>query len=344
MEACIRHSRDLLEAAKAVEKIGKRNIAYHLATLSLEELGRRELIAVRSVASEDGEQPPWLGKASQDHVKKLFWCFYGLCSINDMIDQAKFFESRDFASSVHANRLAGLYVGASDDGLGIPSEAISVEQAASLIDLASAALAVVEVQSPLTEIPTENFELQAWLVAAFDDPRKRERILSTASFAKLRELQDVVAWTRWLRSKIDDEDAQLRTLMEAELRREAAQRTGGEERWKVQLKFETHSHSLRPGPIKKWNEKVRWIKLGQVQGSRKKQELFVDLILGDNVPMQQVWDLSLSLGNLLLMALNLATSGFWWWALPRHKTRFYEKIEDLKNGLEVRADRLDLKV
>jgi len=50
MAACVTHARDLLSSARAVQAAGRSNIAYHLAALALEELGRRELLGVQSVA------------------------------------------------------------------------------------------------------------------------------------------------------------------------------------------------------------------------------------------------------------------------------------------------------
>ena len=44
MQACIDHARALLESARAVQAAKHPDIAYHLATLALEEIGRRELI------------------------------------------------------------------------------------------------------------------------------------------------------------------------------------------------------------------------------------------------------------------------------------------------------------
>jgi hypothetical protein len=48
LSACVVHARDLVEAAKAVEAGGRSNIAYHLATLALEELGKRELYRIQA--------------------------------------------------------------------------------------------------------------------------------------------------------------------------------------------------------------------------------------------------------------------------------------------------------
>src|SRR5215472_3811544 len=219
MNACVAHARDLLESAVAVMVIGRWNIAYHLATLSLEELGRRQLIAIQSARTDQNTERAWQSKTTQDHVKKLFWCFYGGSKIDDMVDQAKFFEMSDFATKIHANRLAGLYVDDSDQGLKIPARAISPEQAQALINLANALLKSAENEKPREEIPQEEIELQAWLLAAFDDPERRRYILTTTSFAKLKELQDVRAWTPWIKFEIERDEAELQALAQKEIQR-----------------------------------------------------------------------------------------------------------------------------
>jgi hypothetical protein len=56
-----------------VQKSGRANIAYHLATLALEEMGRRELFQIQAAAASVGDVPPWQMNATQDHVQKLFW-------------------------------------------------------------------------------------------------------------------------------------------------------------------------------------------------------------------------------------------------------------------------------
>ena len=47
MQACVDHARALLASARAVLGEGHPNIAYHLAALTLEEIGRRELMKVQ---------------------------------------------------------------------------------------------------------------------------------------------------------------------------------------------------------------------------------------------------------------------------------------------------------
>jgi hypothetical protein len=45
-----------------------------------------------------------------------------------------------------------------------------------------------------------------------------------------------------------------------------------------------------------------------------------------------------------IVALNLATNGFWWWVLPRHKTHYYDRITDLESGQGVEVKSAYFKV
>jgi AbiV family abortive infection protein len=267
-DACVVHARNLVESAKLVQASERANIAYHLATLALEEIGRRELFQIQDAAASVGEVPPWQMNATQDHVQKLFWCFYGMGRVQDIIDQKQFFEKREAAADIHAIRLLGLYVEEVDIGLNIPSKAISAKQSDSLISLAELLVSQAESEKPRETIPQEDIDLQVWFLRAFDDPDKRKRILTKQSFEKLKSLNDVAAWTRQVKDEIERDDAELRALAEKEINRSPASLGKGDKnRWKVQLKIRTSSNSIRPKPLKKWNEGSKWIKLRPQQGA-----------------------------------------------------------------------------
>jgi AbiV family abortive infection protein len=331
-EACLVHARDLVESAKLVQVSRRANIAYHLATLALEEMGRRELFQIHDAASSVGEIPSWQMNATQDHVQKLFWCLYGLGRVQDIIDQKQFFEKRDAAADIHAIRLSGLYVENADSGLNIPSKAISTKQSESLISLAELLVTQAESEKPRETISQEDIDLQVWFLRAFDDPDKRKRILTSKSFEKLKSLNDVAAWTRQLKAEIEKDDAELRALAEKEINRSPASLgKGDKDRWKVQLKIRTSSNSIRPKPLKKWNEGSEWIKFRPQQGALSKEELLVEITLGDNVHIGSLLPLASHIAFHLIVAINMATSGFWWWPLAPNRERIYEKIQDLEN-------------
>jgi len=345
MGACAAHGRSLFESAKAVQASGHPNIAYHLATLALEELGKGELLKLQATAVTRSDPPLWPAKATQDHVKKLFWCFYGLCGIDRIADQEHFFQMRDTAADMHAKRLAGLYVDEVDQVLRVPSEAVSHEQAQRQINLAEAFLNIVESQQLSEDIPQENIELRIWLMDSFDDPERRKQILTQASLEKLKELSDVAAWTRWIKEEIERNDAEMRAMMEREIQRgNEATKEVDNDKWKVQFRIETQYHSIRSNVLKIWNDSMPWIKLLTVHGARSKKELLVQLTLREHVPLQGLWDYSFGIANHLIVALNIATSGLWWWVLSRHKTRFFDKIQGLENKCEVGLDRMDTQV
>jgi AbiV family abortive infection protein len=129
MQACIDHGRALLDSARAVQTSGHPNIAYHLATLTLEELGRRELLAVQTMASTREVQPAWMQKHTQDHIKKLFWCFFGGAFLSEKWTKERVEGMEGLAKYIHAKRVGGLYVDSGDDGLTIPADTITTEEA-----------------------------------------------------------------------------------------------------------------------------------------------------------------------------------------------------------------------
>jgi len=173
-----------------------------------------------------------------------------------------------------------------------------------------------------------------------DDPERRKRIFNKGSFEKLKELNDIIKWTRSIKEELEEEDASLKALAEREFSRQpVSDMQTRKERWKIRLKLETSSNSIRPAFLKAWNDSVTWIKMVPVQGERKKDHLLIELTLADDIPATVLWSVGFTLSLRLIIAMNFATSGFWWWRLPSNKTKFYETIQDLQNkcGLELEA-------
>ncbi len=257
-----------------------------------------------------------------------------------MIDQRQFFEKRDAAADIHTNRIAGLYVENSDGGLNVPSDAILSQQARALIGLAESLVKFAESEKPRDDIPQEEIDLQIWFLNAVDEAEMRKRIFSTQSFEKLKQLNNVIEWTRSIKAECEASDNEMKQLAEHELRR--APKADGKirkDRWKIRFRVETTSNIIRPAVLKEWNKSVEWIKLVPVQGAKKKNQLIVELTLGDDVPVAALWGLGLSLCLQFLVAMNMATGGFWWWPPAPNQRIFYETIRDLETGhnLEIEA-------
>jgi AbiV family abortive infection protein len=267
--ACVDHARDLLASARLVQAAGHHNIAYHLATLTLEELGRREIIGVQDIASRAVVPPAWPTKHSQDHVKKLFWCFFGGGFFSEQITKQSLEDMTGLARRIHETRLLGLYVDHGEEGLSIPSEAVGKEETQQLIDLAAARFAISEAEEPREQIPQEESEQQAWFLRQTDDPEKLRYIMSGGSLAKLAELKDARAWGRWLKEQFDTAEAEARAAAEHELQRSRnLPDEGSKDKWKIRVRILYGSHSIRPKVLTWWNEKMDWIKLVPVSSKK----------------------------------------------------------------------------
>jgi AbiV family abortive infection protein len=337
MQACIDHARALLNSAKAVQDAGHPNIAYHLATLTLEELGRRELLAVQTVAATKDVPLAWKQKHTQDHIKKLFWCFFGAGFLSEKWTKQRLEGMESLAKQIHAKRLTGLYVDNNDDGLTIPAETITAEQAANLIDLAATRLSMAEATVPSDDISQDDLDLRTWFLTAADDPETRRLIFSDRSLTKLAELAQARPWILWLKQQLDEAEAKARAAAVTELQRSRSlPAIGTKEKWKVRIKIFTGSHSIRPKELTAWNKAIDIIKLSTIS---KKDELLVDLCLLDNIPAEALWFFGWGLARHFVAALNIGTLGFWWWRMPNQISKYYETIDDLNTKHRVSIER-----
>lgn len=326
--ACLDHAESLILSAKAVSEARQHNVAYHLAVLALEELGKRQLILLNSVALGTGRITPFNEKQNTDHQKKLFWCFFGGLLATNKIDPAAFKEAQELAETIHAKRMAGLYVDVSKDGVSVPSDNITEGEASNLIRLAEARLAISRGETLRDEIPDHERELQRWFLSATDVPETRSFIFSKSSLAKLAEMDEVPAWARWVREELRKQSEAERQAVERELARQ--QPTGElKPKWRIRFRLATVTHSVRPGPLKLWNAAMPDIRLSPIE---RKPEILVDMTLHDNVPLTAVYSFGWALARHLAVCLNLATLGTWWWHFADDVTGWYERIDDLENN------------
>src|SRR5262245_11398872 len=75
-KACREHARDLLRGALRLKEENLPHLAFHLAVLALEEIGKAGLVVVGHIAQKH-EDGAWPGKHASDHIKKLFWAIWG---------------------------------------------------------------------------------------------------------------------------------------------------------------------------------------------------------------------------------------------------------------------------
>lgn len=336
-QACVDHARDLIASANAVHSVGHPHIAYHLAALALEELGRRELIGVQVMVANRDVSPAWPFKHVDNHVQKLFWAFFGASFTQEKITRESLEQMRQFAEHIHANRLNGLYVSVDASGLQIPSQKINAEQCRALIDLANARYQIAAAEKPRDFIPPEELETQAWFLDAAQDLERRKVIFSSRSMDKLAELKSAKDWVTWLRGEFQKAEEEGRAALQAELTRKRPAKGSTKKKWKLRIRIVSDSHSIRPKVLNKWNDTVDWIKLVPVPD--KKNQLIVEFTLLENIPLQGLWHFGWGLARHFVTALNIGTMGFFWWKMPQQISRYYEHIDDLENKARVVVER-----
>lgn len=337
MQACINHARALLDSANAVQTLDHQNIAYHLAALALEELGRRQLIQLQTGGNTRHAQPAWMQKDSEDHTKKLFWSFFGLLYLGDIFIQDRWALIKNFAKQVHTKRLAGLYVSHTENDVTNPADAINPQETLNLINLAKGALKVAE-SITVRDLTPEELDLQKWFLTRGNDYENLRSLLYDASLEKLAELKDTWLWIRWLKEQSDKEEEYSRTAIEKELERSrSVPSEGTKNKWRVRIRIYSQSHSIRPKALSEWNKSVDWIKLVPIPD--KKNQLLIEFLHKDDVPIQGLWWFSWGIAHRLVTALNIATRGFWWWRLPEQISRYYEDIEELESGDKIIVER-----
>lgn len=90
-DACHKHARDLITAARRVlgDDAAFPNVAYHLAILALEEIGKAGLIIARAMA-DGSKDTSWITKRLDDHTLKLMWAVWSPAMLDGRIDPKKF--------------------------------------------------------------------------------------------------------------------------------------------------------------------------------------------------------------------------------------------------------------
>ena len=326
--ACLANARSFVAACKKLDNRGNKHIKYHLATLALEEVGKIEMVAMQRMASKKEPTAEELNLGVDDHERKLFWAFWGASFGRSPITQKQIDEQRGLAKTIHAKRLSSLYVDTLRPQQ--PGANITVSELDNIIALAEARYGMAKYAGTTrddSDMSDKEKTVINWFLHASDDINERKFIFSGASNAKLAELGDAKEWINWLYEESEKRKTEGLALVQEELQRKKPDaKDANKPKWRVRIKIQSHSHSIRPKPLNNWNKSVDWIKLTP---TKDKNELLIDFTLGANVPLAAVWDASWSMSKFFVTTINIATSGYLWWNAPRDIARFYEQIDDL---------------
>lgn len=331
-DACLDHARNLIDAAKRVlgEDESYPNIAYHLGVLALEELGKASLIVSRAVA-EGHRDIRWIDKRLDDHTFKLMWALWSPVILNERIDPKNFEQAKEFARSIHARRLDALYVDydVSNEHILSPDEAVSTEQAVSIIKLASVTLDY-QANREINAI-RKNDELMVWFWKMVGSKEDSPRIFSAPFIDKLEEFgENVRGWVEWARQEIERIQEEEQQFLRAELARKPSSNGSAKDRWVVKIGLVSLWHTFQQKVLNVWNEALPNAELKVRKGTNSK-ELLLTLRVTDIVRADDIFDQALMKSKMLLTVLNIGSGGYIWYDVSDQSQNFFESIEDLEN-------------
>src|SRR3989338_9267424 len=102
-------------------------------------------------------------------------------------------------------------------------------------------------------------------------------------------------------------------------------------KFKIRVRINSESHSIRTKELKKWNEHMDFIKLN----SDDKRDLIIDFYLQKSVHIQETWYIGWGMARAFVTALNIASKGFFWWHVHKDRSRFYEEMWDLERNMRM---------
>lgn len=331
---CLSNAESLIASAEEIkDKRGRKNITYTLAALGLEEVGKASMLKSVFAYDESGVEPyKERNIGLDDHVKKLFWAFWGASFAKEKITKELINSYKGLATSIHSKRLEYLYT----DHQNPKRPTIKAKDLAHIISLARARL-MMEKSYGLMEGPDEEKrKLIKWFLEASQDSEKRDYLFGGASISKLHELKDSNLWVKWLYEQFRKAEEDSKSTLQKELMRP---RPSGEakyaNKWEVEVRLESQSHSLRTNILEEWNKNINSPKLYLAN----KNELIVKFILPASVHVSKLWEVSQDLLNQFLIALNVgAIGGIIFRNIPRDSAKFHSKVTDLENKTEIKLE------
>jgi hypothetical protein len=294
------------------------------------------LLGTRGIARSVEDETVFIDNRLDDHVFKLFWALWTPSFTRGNVSKEEFESLRGMAKSMHDDRLAAMYVSPDRPEGGELLLTVNEERARTILGLAEARLGM-ELSRDWQAIDLSAGSVMRWFLDATNDPEKRNLIFGQKSFDKLAELGHMRDWMAWLKQQFDQAEAEGRAHLQRELARAVSDRADrGEDRWQVAIRLYSPAQSIRNRAIQSWNERPTWIKLSSVHND--KQAVDVEFTFGEAMPMQELGLAGYRAARLFIAAMNIGSTGFWWWERPDHTGRFYQRLTDLKAPTGMKLD------
>lgn len=334
-QLCLKNAEDLINAAKQVSNKKLQHIQYHLSTLALEEIGKGELIEMYSVAKLNHRDTSFEENSMENHVRKLYWAFWGPSFGKKVINKQEIEQLQGLATHIHLKRLDTLYVKPIDTKQ--PKLRLSQVEADEITSLAEARLGMEKTKTMLNpNDPSINKEELNWFLNSNSDPEKFKLIFGKKSQEKLVEIGNIRDWIHWLKDQFDQNDAEIKKIIDEEYQREKPQ---GEEakkpKYKIKIRINSESHSIRKKNLQKWNKNSQgFINLD----TDNKNDLICEFTFNKAIPLQKLFEIGWGISRTFVVAINVASKGFFWWHIPKDRSKYYEKMFDLERNMELGAE------
>jgi len=336
IEVCHEHATCLLNASKTIlENNDLPNIAYHLATLALEEIGKAEIVKLRPIELNKDEESTWGAKQVDDHEKKIFWAIFNVYFGKEVITKEKIETFSNISQKIHTTRIKGLYVDTEEDNITLPKEKINKEEAKNLIELVEVTLER-EKNSHIRTIPKgEDLELLKWFLNISDDREKRKYITSIESQKKLIELGNAKEWFTWLKEQFDEAEDKSKKWAQEEISKVICD--SELDKWKFRVRLFTNSHTVNQKNLNWFNGIHSKVKLYAVD--KNINALDVEYILPKSVHVTHLYWSGWGSIRAFVTALNIGSMGYFWWYIPEQVSKYYNKLVDLEKGNDVIVER-----
>lgn len=330
-ETCLVSAEALLSTAERELGKGVDPICFHLALLALEEIGMLTLSTINHMS-----QTARTGKeefATDEHIRKLFWALWG----GGLMRKTKWTkesieQNRHLATTLHDRRLETLYT---DPKNPLPFGDRAKEGEAKMVVEFVRPRLELEKLSELTSFELGDVEEITWFFSSVEDPEKRKQIFSSVSLAKLAEFNNGKEWIKWLRETYRKNEEEMREYAQKEMRRAKPE---GEEamapKYRMRVRIQTPSHSIRNNAFAEWNKNVNWIKINKSKDKDvvklTKGEMVIELTLVKGLHTSYVWEHGLFMTKLVVISFNIGTLGVFWWHVHKDIWTYYEDIVDLE--------------
>jgi AbiV family abortive infection protein len=324
IDLCLKNASNLLTEANLLFDAGRYPRAYCLAVQAITELGKRNLLAIN------------MGGELNDN-KKLerfhkHWLSPDQCLVFSlMTGNMQRFSKEEMLNFINLSRL---WLARSRDlmsvelydkaGFTYPDDRIEKDQVKNLINLAKARIEIDRSReiNHTEEISVKAKESISWLHEKSQDKEFLAFLNSKESLEKLAELKDSLAWINYLKTKWGE-------VLKNDCSRITEEKLQ-DKRWYVQSRIFSYSHIWTAEALEYWNKTCDCLKMKRMND----REVEIRQALPEFVKDEDLYIKAMMVTMLHVIALNIATFGYFWWPPPAWPFRF-TKLYDLKNKRDV---------